>query len=280
MKSKLFLSLFGLLMLVFLVITGCGSTATSVLYDTPNWMPDGRIICNKLVVTTSQQFYGGGVTDSHGYIAAFWPSGTGEVNLFEANGLPTCSPTGELIAFFGNDGIIISDYSGHKTTVPNTSNVRYLDWSPDATKLAYSDTSRDLYVINRDGTGKTKISTSAEAVAWRVGEKIAYEFTESGYNYLGRINSDGSSREGFGDLSVYSPQISSLNSDYIYGKAASAYRKLDVSGAAPTEEVLIPSFDFYIPRLSFDNSKLVSGAYGDSGIWLINIDGTGAVKIR
>jgi hypothetical protein len=148
MKNKLSLMVLvlGGVLLTTALTGGCGSsTSTSTLYSTPNWMPDGRIICGKLVVTTSQQLYGGGISESHSYVAAFWPSGTGEVNLFESGGdETTCSPTGELIAYtlgydsssgYISDAIYISDYKGNKSVVSNTAHVQSLDWSPDATKL-------------------------------------------------------------------------------------------------------------------------------------------------
>jgi Tol biopolymer transport system component len=248
-------------------------------------MPDGRIICNKLVMTSSQQLYGPGVSESHSYIAAMNPDGSGETNLFEGGvgNEITCSPTGELIAGIvrGTGEIVINDYTGkNEYIVPNTSNVWYLDWSPDGTKLVYNDINRNLYVINRDGSGKVQITTSAEAVAWRAGTKIVYEYAENGYIYLGRVNVDGTSKESYGNMSVYSPQVSTVNSNHIYGKALSAYRRLDVSNVPPTEDVLISSFEMYKPKLSFDNNKIISGAYGDPGIWIINIDGTGDKKLR
>ena len=259
------------------LLVGCGSTSTSTLYDTPNWMPDGRIICNKLVITTSQQLYGGGISGAQGYMAAFYPSGTGEVNLFEIGALcgTTCSPTGELIAAISpyyngiTYTILIYDYSGNVSQVPNTSNVQYLDWSPDATKLVYSDDNRDLYVINRDGTGKTKIATNAEAVAWRVGEKIAYVG-----NKLTLINSDGT-----GTLETVvggRPQIKS-NGDIVY-QYLSEVRSINNVGA--NETTLFSGYQPYTFKLSYDGQNIVGGAFGDPGIWLINIDGTGSTEIR
>jgi len=261
-----------------MLVTGCGSTSTSTLYDTPNWMPDGRIICGKLVLTTSQQLYGGGISESHSYVAAFYPSGTGEVNLFEGwvgDGVNviTCSPIGEMLAGIGDGQIIISDYNGNKTTVPNTSNVQYLDWSPDATKLVFSDTSRDLYVINRDGTGKTKIATSSEAVAWRVGEKIAY-------GYLYTINSDGSDNQYLVDGGK--PQIMNSGKIIYYADLISPgkYKIKSIYPNGTDESEVLVSYDRNTLMLSFDNTKIVGGVTGDTGIWLMNIDGTGYTKIR
>jgi len=257
------------------LVGGCGSTSTSTLYDTPNWMPDGRIICNKLVVTASTQWYGSGVSESHGYIAAFYPSGTGEVNLFEGNGLATCSPMGELIAFFGDDGITVSDYQGNISAIPNTSNVRYLDWSPDATKLVFSDTSRNLYVINRDGTGKTQIASSAEAVAWRVGEKIIYEYViGANSSRIYAIDIDGNNQK---DLAQGVMPQNTNNQKVVY-RSGGIPKMININGN--DETTLFADYDRDALKLSFDNAKLVGGKSGSTGIWLINIDGTGYIKIK
>jgi hypothetical protein len=276
MKAKIKVSILGgLILLAVGMVAGCASTSTSTLYDNPNWMPDGRIICNKTVITTSQQFYGGGISGSHGYITAFWPSGTGEVDLFEGlNGLPICSPTGELIAFFGNDGITISDYQGHSSIVPNTSNVNDVDWSPDATRLVYSDSTKDLYIINRDGTSKTKIATSAEAVAWRVGNKIVFE--DSYYNQIYSIYSDGSSKETIATIAQMPQIIQGMR--VIYRGINNQVNTINIDGS--NNQILFGNYDRSTLKLSFDDAKIVGGKTGDSGLWLINIDGTGYAKIR
>jgi len=266
----------GLLILTAGLLGGCGSTSTSTLYDTPNWMPDGRIICSKLVVTTSQQLYGGGISDSKGYITAFYPSGTGEVDLFEG-GLGeeiTCSPTGERIAGIARSTyqgvyrpIVISDYKGNLSIVPNTSYVNYFDWSPDATKLVYSS-SRDLYIINRDGTGKTLLTSEADGpISWRIGNLISY-------SNLYVIDPDGSGNKyifaGRYPQNYSSSEIVCQGSDGIY--------RVNNDGSSNVK--LFSDYKPYTLKLSFDGQRIVGGAFGDSGIWLINIDGTGYTKIR
>jgi hypothetical protein len=287
--NKTLVSLVALLGLAVLFLatgmnSGCGSTSTSVLYDTPNWMPDGRIICNKLVVTTSQQLYGGGISESKGYLAAFYPNGTGEVDLFEIGALyeTTCSPTGELVAAISpyysgiTRPIITYDYQGNLTVVPNTSNVDYLDWSPDLTKLVYSS-GRNLYVINRDGTGKTQIATSAEAVAWRVGDKIAFSFADSESSKVYVINEDGTSKEVVVSVGT-KPQIT-YDNRVIYSGYGIQVESVKIDGS---DKQILFSDDSAVSfsKLSFDDSKLAGGIVGDPGIWLINIDGTGYAKIR
>lgn len=55
-------------------------------------------------------------------------------------------------------------------------------WSPDGTRLAYEDgpaTSRDIYVINADGTGRANLTNSPEVEGWPTwspdGANIAYQ---------------------------------------------------------------------------------------------------------
>src|SRR3989339_1061113 len=275
MQTKLFVLML-LIVIAGLLNGGCGSSSTSVLYDTPNWMPDGRIVCSKLVITTSQQLYGGGVSESKGYIAAFWPSGTDEVNLYEEGNVSeiTCSPTGELIAYihasYGGvrGGIMVSDYFGNKQLVQNTSDIKYLDWSPDANKLVFSDSSRNLYVINRDGTGKTLLTSEADGpISWRIGNIISY-------SNLYIIDSDGNNNKcifaGRYPQNYSSSEIICQGSDGIY--------KVKNDGSSNIK--LFSGYQHYTFKLSFDGQKIVGGAFGDPGIWLINIDGTGYTKIR
>lgn len=276
MKRKLVV--FGLIVLALgaMMLGGCGGPlTTSILYDSPNWMPDGRIICNKLVMTSSQQWYGPGVSESHGYFTALYPSGTGEVNLFEGAGYEiTCASTGESIAYIIQNtyqgiyrGLMVSDYRGNEYMVPNTANVDYLDWSPDGTKLAYVS-SHDLYVINKDGTGKILLTSEASGpISWRVGNKISY-------SNLYIVNFDGTNNI-YLSAGRY-PQNYSVT-EVVYQGADGIY-KINFDGTMNTR--LFSNYDLYVLRLSFDNTRIVSGVYGGPGIWLINVDGTGEHQLR
>jgi len=256
---------------------GCGSKiSTSTLYDNPSWMPDGRIICNKLVVTTTQQLYGTGISESHSYIAALTINDNNEVikeeNLFEGGvgGSITCSPVGELIAFGEalTSGITISDYRGNTSVVPNVENVTYSDWSPDGNRLVYSS-GRKLFIINKDGTGKTQIASDVDTIAWRYGDKIAYVGDK-----LTLINPDGT-----GTLETVvggRPQIKS-NGDIVYQYLAEIKT---INSAGTNEVTLFSGYQPYTFKLSFDGQKIAGGALGDPGIWVINIDGTGYVRLR
>lgn len=286
-----------ILVLVLLVVAvlggGCGETGTeSSIYYYPTWSPDGRIIAEKDVYTTKSSIFGKYDSSIKSYIVAMSSDGTNEVNLFEIGDMayPTemaCSPNGKKIGYISNPdyGITICNYDGTgKTKIPGITNARYFDWSPDSQKVAYSTLyTKELRISGIDGTNNTQLTTSAESVAWRVGDRIVYEYFENGQLYLGRIKVDGTLRESFGDKSLYSPQISTSDYNTIYGVVISSYRKIDTSDPIIPEEVLIPAIDFINPRLSYDNKKIVGGDLDQQaivGIYIVDIDGTNSKRLR
>lgn len=274
-KLVLFVLVFGFGILG-LMLGGCGQTSTSILYDSPNWMPDGRIICNKLVMTSTQQLYGTGVSESHSYITALTINNSNEVikeeNLFEGEGgnQTTCSPTGEFIAYLTvSTGITVSDYKGNKSLVPNTENPSYIDWSPDATKLVYTDyINHKLYVINKDGTNKQLLTSEANGpISWRIGSTIFY-------SNLYAIDSSGNNNK----YVFYGRNPQAASTEEIICQGTDGIYKVIASNGASTK--LFSNYDRYTLKLSFDGQKIVGGALGDPGIWIINIDGTGDKRLR
>ncbi|OGC05656.1 hypothetical protein A2230_03230 [candidate division WOR-1 bacterium RIFOXYA2_FULL_36_21] len=143
-----------------------------------------------------------------------------------------------------------------------------MDFSPtsEGYKIVYTNSSNELRLTDIDGSVDTLITTEADELSWRNGDKIAYEFSEGGYTYLGRIKADGTSVESLGENSIYSPQISNLNFEVIYGLALSDYRKINL-GRNPLEEtILVTSLNFVRPKLSFDDTKIVGGDLQQSDI--------------
>ena len=132
-----------------------------------------------------------------------------------------------------------------------------------------------MYIINRDGSGKTKIATNAEAVAWRVGDKIAYEYvvgTNPSRIYL--VDIDGNNQK---DLAQGVMPQNANNQRVIY-RSGGVPKSINVNGTG--EMTLFGDYDRNTLKLSFDNTMIAGGAWGDPGIWLINIDGTGSTEIR
>jgi TolB protein len=85
---------------------------------------------------------------------------------------PTWSPDGTRIAFrrdfyhaghFNSDILAVDPDGSHQENVTGTEETNEIDpaWSPDGTKIAFSSSPQawfDIYVINPDGTGRTRIT--------------------------------------------------------------------------------------------------------------------------
>jgi len=295
MFRKIAILMAGLLALVFVCggAGGCGETVfSSSSYYYPNWMPDGRIICSKVTSTWSSAIWGRKELGDTYYITAITINNSNEItseeNLFEISDTAkeiTCSPTGELIAYIASypyDKITVSNYLGTSTSVlSGIENVEYLDWSPDATKLVYSNSDRELHVVNRDGTGDTQIATSAEAVAWRVGEKLVFE--DSVYNKLWVSNSDGSSKEVVVSSLSSKPQVSTTET-IVFRGSDNQVKSISIVGTG--EALLFSGYERTTLKLSFDNTKIVGGDLitgGGSrigGIWVTNISNGSSTQIK
>jgi TolB protein len=82
------------------------------------------------------------------------------------DGSPAFSPDGKKIAFGSDQDIFTMSANGtNKKRVTRSSTVEESApaWSPDGTKIAFSSTSTgsgDIYVINQDGSGLTRLTTS------------------------------------------------------------------------------------------------------------------------
>lgn len=279
-KKLSFLSLgLMILMLGMLMSGGCsGAISEYNYYYYPNWMPDGRIICSK--VHEKQKEVAPGVVERierKYYVTAMNDDGANEQNLFEISSEIkeiTCSPTGELIAYIttADGGITTSNYAGtNKIVLPGISGAEYLDWSPNALKIVYSNSSRELHVVNSDGANDALISSEASGpVSWRVGTVISY-------GYLYTINSDGTNNNKL--VAGAYPQNYSA-SEVVYVGSGGAY-KIGFDGSGNTK--LFSNYDKATLKLSFDNTKIVGGDFdqtGIKGVYIINIDGTGGKQLR
>jgi hypothetical protein len=281
--NSLKISLIGLL--AGMMMGGCGSAIyENNDYYYPNWIPDGRIICFKIY--SKSKLLGPGKVerfDTKYYVTSMDDDGSNEQNLFDVSSEIkeiTCSPTGELIAYITEpDGsITISNYSGsNKTIILNISNAKYLDWSPDAQSIVYTDNSRNMYITSTEATSIPKLIVgSAEVVAWRVGNKIAYSF-------LYTIDPDGNNNEYL--TNGGKPQITNSGKILYYADLVSPgiYKIKAIFPTGTGESLVLDSYERNTLKLSFDNNKIVGGEYDRgkiSGIWGINIDGSGSKQLR
>jgi Tol biopolymer transport system component len=94
-------------------------------------------------------------------------------------GGPVWSPDGEKIAFYdyGAINVINADGSGRRS-ITNTELIEgFPTWSPDGEKIAftcyrYGDEQSALYVINADGSDRTRLATDVgETVSWGSGQQ-------------------------------------------------------------------------------------------------------------
>jgi len=273
---------------------GCGGAISeNNYYYYPNWTPDGRIICFK-EYAKSQDLGLGTIAriETKYYVTAMNDDGSNEENLFEISTEIkeiTCSPTNELMAYITvpTGEVVISNYTGtSKTTLPDISSVEYLDWSPDADKLVYTNSSRELHVVDIDGTNDAQIATSAEAVAWRVGGKITFvRYMGTDYSRIAVINSDGTSEEVF---SLIGQDVQkSENTMYYRGRrnieqeGTNAMRSANLDGSGDT--LKISEYQRSTLKLSFDNTKIVGGEFDQSGIkgiYVVNVDGSESEQLK
>ena len=304
MKSRLSLIVLGLAVVLLTsgMNGGCGEPISeSVSYGNPNWMTDGRIVANKTVVREKQK----GIIPGYmtyekifeaKYLVTMKDDGTDEKEIYGGEdkygkmGEAVASPLGNYLGVWEyRDGkycitIITADGSKEIKSIDCGEMINSFDWSPDETRIAYAgEVSRDLYVLNISDESKVKIATSAEAVAWRVGEKIAYistTYIEGWGNYpskLTLIKENGTNKMEM--IDARDPQITNAN-EIIYRGASiessakiDSIRKINIDG---TNDRYLFKYDKYKPRLSFDNTKIVGGG----GVWVVNIDGTNLKKLR
>jgi Tol biopolymer transport system component len=294
MKGRNLLRFLGLGIAV-LVVGGCGEIShESSSYYFPNWMPDGRIIACKEFSQTTSSFWGPAPSELKYYITAITIDDNFNVikeeNMFESFGREiTCSPTGELIGYVDGE-IYITDYKGNNIRKITSTNdaVKYFDWSPDATKIAYS-ANNNLYIINIDGTNNNQIATSAEAVAWRVGEKIVFvRYMGTDYSRIATVNSDRTSEE-VTPLIGGDPQKNETNIYYrgredLNKELINAVRVTSLDGSG--DALKISDYQRSTLKLSFDNTRIVGGDLITGGgswigdIWIIDINSGNSKRIK
>jgi Tol biopolymer transport system component len=131
-------------------------------------------------------------SDEGGNIHLMNPDGSGRTNLTReegrANEYPTWSPDGEWIAYrsYGLEGNIEvfrmrADGSCKRNLTQNGAIDTWPTWSPDGSRIAFissRDGNRELYVMNPDGTGVTRLTSTPDSTedfpAWTADGRIAF----------------------------------------------------------------------------------------------------------
>lgn len=130
-------------------------TSTPQLNSTPNYSPNGSRI-----VFESQR-------DGQSEIYVMNADGSAQTRLTHSgsNYSPKWSPDGTKIAFSSSGGISVMNADGSHLTLIAT-NAGHPAWSPNGSKIAFDSQSSgnwDLWMMNPDGTGVTKLTTNTAA---------------------------------------------------------------------------------------------------------------------
>jgi len=193
MKKVCLFLLFVFVIFSMSLISGCGLVServTATYYHNPSWLPNGKIICTKYVNVADFNRMSGSYTDisNNYYITTMDENGSNEqdlkdvtaINKYISGGEIAASPDGAYIAIAARSNIEIfdSDFNHYKSiSTANGSYAEHLDFSPtsEGYKIVYTNSNNELRLTDIDGSVDSLITTSAEGVAWRVGEKIVYE---------------------------------------------------------------------------------------------------------
>lgn len=110
---------------------------------------------------------------------------------------PAWSPSGDRIAFSSMEGIYTININGTDLQQVTSTYSLVPAWSPDGAKLAYvaGDTDEDIFIINLDGTGNRRITTSQGndfVPSWSPdGTRIVYEGSVNGNDEICTIDING-----------------------------------------------------------------------------------------
>lgn len=170
----------------------------------PAWSPDGAEIIFRTTREGNDEIY------------VMNADGSGQTNLSRSPATeergPDWSPDGQQIALASLQGAILdifvmpihlaqpSEYSSTWANLTDDSlgGDEYPDWSPDGTRIAfhsYRDGNWEIYVMNADGTGQTRLTYNPEEdtyPAWSPdGTRLIFSSARVGYTDIYIINVDG-----------------------------------------------------------------------------------------
>ena len=292
MRNKISVMVLGLLVLVFVcgATGGCGgeSFVDSTSYQYPNWTPEGLIYCQK-AVTHYRKYWGaigGEYSENRGtdyYYVTMSTEGTNETTL-PYTSYPYFSPLGTYVALISGETISIVRRLNNVQTYsfsPTTESISELDWGPDEGKLVFLTNNENLYVVNTDSTNSRLLTSECSDISWKHGNKIVYVTSRS--DIYGRIttwNNAGETESIYNQARGLEPTISALNTLEVFYRNESNVEKININNVDNVPEVLFRNFAYVNMKLSPDSQKILAGKTLQSGVWIVNIDGSNLTQLK
>jgi len=147
---------------------------------TPSWSPDGNRIVRDLQL---YNYWGIGFIDlgnpghETGYFTNIMQHGMSpqEGDFCSDPVTPKWSPTGDKILYEGRMIYEGQETQGLYTIEPSVfnlnlileGNVNGFSWSPDGSRIVYCNDNNEMWIMNRDGQGRSLVTTEARYPLWR-----------------------------------------------------------------------------------------------------------------
>ena len=233
---------------------------------------------------------------------------------------PAFSPDGSKVAFAsdsnGNSEIYVIDADGSEQTrlTNDTAFDSHPVFSPDGSKIAFtsnrdrnaeevplstSDSDDEIYIMNADGTGVTRLTNNKSidipSAFSPDGSKIAFarsrvptgvfivNFTAESYVYVMNTDGTGQTRLTNGAALDYSPAFSPDGTKIVYASYSAGETDIYVMNADGSGQTNLTNNAGYdrAPAFSPDGSKIAfeSNRDGNYEIYIMNADGTGVMRL-
>ena len=291
----------GWVLVLGLMIVGCGvKTDTTRYYYSPSWVRDGKIIMLGYLKSTDKDVLGSqlGSTASE-YALTIYPTGTDESSaLFDTTEemayAMSCSPTTDYVAYMTDlrlglyRKIVIRNIASGAHTglevveLSFSPGIKSFDWANNGTSLVYC-TTQEVRTVDVDGSNDSLVvaDSNIEFVAWQTGGRIAFVHESGGNKILSLIRQNGGGRiDMSAAASVDLPQISSVNTNEVYGVAGDAYKKVNVNTSA-VSDIVASGFEGALPRLSPDASMITYSKTDEvTGVYTLLVSNEVETKVK